>query len=138
MPFITWTDKLSVKVAAMDMQHQQLVTLVNQLHDAMTTGHGREKITSILRELVSYTKRHFAAEESFMQTIKYPNYDSHKRLHDELTRKVVEFQARLEKGELVTPNTLLNFLNMWLINHIQQEDMQYGRHAEKQQSAAKV
>ncbi len=138
MPFITWNDKLSVNVAAMDMQHQQLVSLVNKLHEVMTQGRAKDKINAILGELVSYTKRHFAAEESFMLSIKYPNYDAHKRLHDELTRKVVEYQTRIEKGELVTPNTLLNFLNLWLINHIQHQDMEYAGFATSNRQAAKV
>lgn len=138
MPFITWNDKLSVSVAAMDLQHQQLVAVVNKLHEAMTQGRAKDQINSILRELVNYTKRHFAAEESFMRSIKYPNYDAHKRLHDELTRKVIEYQTRIEKGELVTPNTLLNFLHLWLINHIQEEDKQYAGYVKMDQQTVKV
>ncbi|MBK7142688.1 MAG: bacteriohemerythrin [bacterium] len=138
MAFINWNDKLSVQVAAMDQQHQQLVGLVNKLHDVMMSGRTRDHVGPILTELVSYTKKHFVAEEGFMLAIKYPGYDAHKKLHDDLTKKVVEFQQRLEKGELVTPNTLLNFLHLWLVNHIQEEDSAYGKFATKNQSAVKV
>ena len=138
MAFINWNDKLSVQVSAMDQQHQQLVGLVNKLHEAMTIGQAKDQINSILCDLVSYTKRHFAAEESFMLEIKFPGYDAHKKLHGDLTARVEEFQQRLEKGELVTSNTLLNFLHLWLVNHIQEEDSAYGKFATKNQCAVKV
>ena len=136
MAFINWNDKLSVQVAAMDLQHQQLINLINKLHDAMMAGQAKEQIGTILKDLVGYTKKHFAAEEAFMLSIRYPQFAAHKGLHDQLTRKVIDLQQRIQQGELVTPNTVLTFLNSWLINHIEQEDKRYGQHSVQVKVAA--
>ena len=78
MPMMQWNNSLSVNVDAMDLQHQKLVKLTNQLFDAMKVGKGKQAIEGVLRELVSYTKVHFAAEEKLMQEYDYPDYFDHR------------------------------------------------------------
>lgn len=42
MAFINWSDKLSVGVQQMDMQHKRLVELINELYEAMNSGKGND------------------------------------------------------------------------------------------------
>lgn len=127
MAFINWSDKLSVGVQQMDMQHKRLVELINELYEAMNSGKGNDVLEGVLNGLITYTKTHFKAEEQLMQQYGYPNFPGHKKLHDELTSQVVELNEKIKSGQVVTAVSVGNFLKDWLQNHIMIEDMKYGQ-----------
>ncbi len=125
MSLITWSDNYSVKVSTIDNQHKKLVEIINNLHDAMKTGKGKEAIGKTLNELVSYTKYHFSAEEEMMKKHNYPGFIAHKREHDLLTQKVVDFENDFRAGKSLLTLEVMNFLKKWLVDHILNTDKQY-------------
>lgn len=126
MALMTWSDKYSVGVKALDNQHMVLVDTLNKLHDAMKTGQAREVTGPLLKMLAEYTNEHFAAEEKMMASAKYPALAQHIVLHRELIKQVKEFVVRFEKGEIALSVDLLNFLRDWLMTHILKADQEYG------------
>ena len=126
MALVTWQDSYSVKVFQFDAQHKRLFDLINQLHDAMSKGQGNDVLGKILRELVSYTKTHFAAEEQLLQSKKYPGYLSQKTAHDKFVAQLATFQQEFSEGKSAVSAKILTFLRDWLINHIASADKQYG------------
>jgi hemerythrin len=128
MALITWNNDLSVGIQEFDRQHQKLVTMVNEMHDALKAARGQEAIVSILPKLVEYTKSHFASEEAQMKKHVYPGYVSHKAEHDALTTQVMEYATRLKDGKGTASVELMNFLKSWLTNHIKGVDKKYGPH----------
>lgn len=129
MAYISWTEKMSTSVPDMDKQHERIVALINELHAAMTTGHGKEKIASILKDLKKYVLDHFSKEEAYMQKIGYPGLSRQKMLHEQLTQKVLGFEQRVAAGESLSSSEILEFLRNWLVEHIEHEDKKYGQHA---------
>lgn len=127
MALLEWNDALSVGISEMDQQHKRLVELINQLYNAMGMGKGDDVKGTVLNDLVTYTKLHFAAEERLMQKYAYPHFAAHKQLHDELTGQVLRLKERLQAGQMVTSVTLGNFLKDWLQRHITQQDRKYGQ-----------
>jgi hemerythrin len=127
MALLTWSDKYSVGVKAMDQQHISLVDTLNDLHAAMMKGLAQDTTGPLLHKLVTYTRDHFAAEESVMVAAKFPGLSQHRLKHRDLTKQVEEFVARYERGEITVNVHLMNFLRDWLANHIQKEDIEYGR-----------
>jgi hemerythrin-like metal-binding protein len=127
MSFMEWNDKMSVGVESLDKDHQKLMKMVNELHDAMKAGHGKEPLGKILDALTNYTRVHFAREERFFVQTDYPAAAEHKKQHDELTRQVVDVQQKYKDGatSLLTVE-VMNFLKDWLLNHIQGSDKKYG------------
>lgn len=126
MPLFTWSSDYSVGVAALDSQHTKLFDILNELHDAMSTGQGQKVSGPLLQKLLTYTRSHFAAEEKLMETTQYPGLAKQRTQHAGLTRKVEDFLARLERGESAVNVDLLIFLREWLKNHIQREDKEYS------------
>jgi hemerythrin len=126
MALIKWTSALSVAIPEIDVQHQKLVSLINQLHDAMLSGKGREVLGGVLSELVDYTKIHFAREEDLLRRNNYPDYPRHKKIHEELTFKVVNLKREFESGEPVLTLDVMKFLQHWLTGHIEKSDKQYS------------
>ena len=126
MALMTWDEKLSVGIPSIDDQHMVLVETLNDLHAAMMKGNARAITETLLRNLVAYTRDHFASEESMMAASGYPGLAAHRNKHTELTRQVSEYVARYERGEISLSIDLLNFLRGWLTNHILVEDHEYG------------
>jgi hemerythrin len=131
MAFVNWNPNLSVKVDEMDNQHKELVDLLNQLHDAMKTGKGKDVVAKILSALANYTKVHFGAEEQYMRSIAYPELEIQKRAHKVFIDQIAEYETKLKAGENLHLNQVLNFLWNWLSTHIQKEDKKYGEYATK-------
>ncbi|HUX27408.1 MAG TPA: bacteriohemerythrin [Terracidiphilus sp.] len=126
MALMIWSDKLSVGVQSIDAQHSVLVEALNELHGAMMKGQARSLTGPLLRNLVAYTRDHFAAEEAMMAAAKYPGLTEHHLRHRDLSQQVEGYIARFEQGEITLSLHLLNFLRDWLTNHILKEDRAYG------------
>jgi hemerythrin-like metal-binding protein len=122
MAYVDWSSAISVNVADIDSQHKTLVRLINNLHEAMTQGKGKDVIGTTLDELIEYTRTHFSYEEAKMKASGYNQYLSHKLEHDRLTRQVMDLQKQYAAGKASLTIEVLNFLRDWLVNHIQGVD----------------
>lgn len=128
MALIQWSDKLAVNIPSIDGQHKILVEMVNQLHDAMKEGRSKEVIADVLARLIDYTVMHFTHEEECMTKTCYAHLKDHKCQHDELAKKVLEFQADFKSGKVGLTLEVLNFLQQWLSGHIMKSDKGYADH----------
>jgi hemerythrin-like metal-binding protein len=126
MSLIKWDDSYSVHIKKIDEQHQILVRLVNELHDAMAKGAARNVLSEVLNSLVSYTVIHFKAEEDLFAEYQYAETDKHTAEHNKLTQQVKEFQEKFHQGKSSITYELMNFLSDWLINHILGSDKKYA------------
>jgi hemerythrin len=127
--FIAWSEKLSVKVAKIDMQHIALVDLVNDLHRAIKGGTGHEAVKKVVTSLVRYTIFHFHTEEKMLEEINYPHLGEHRKRHKKLLAHVKKISARVDNQEPGVENELLAFLKKWLTNHIMKVDGHYSSFA---------
>jgi len=126
MPLIKWNDSFSVNIVEIDLQHQKLVSLINDLNQAMLQGMGKVALTNILNELVAYTVNHFGTEEKYFAQYKYPDSDSHKKEHLAFVEKVASFKKDFDSGKLGLSIEVMQFLSDWLQNHIKGTDKKYG------------
>ncbi|OUD12891.1 bacteriohemerythrin [Thioflexithrix psekupsensis] len=123
---VEWTEELSVGIQEIDEQHKILVSLLNRMHEGIIMGQDKQVINGILNELAQYTVIHFAVEESLMRIFDYPEYDLHKKHHEELTHQVIELQAKLKIDQDAISMEVLHFLRHWLTYHILGDDKKYG------------
>ena len=126
MALITWNDGYSVKVKQFDEQHKKLIDMVNDLHDAMKVGKGKEILEKILAALIQYTGTHFANEERLMKLHNYPGYEQHKKEHNLLVLQVIDVQRKYHDGGAVLSQSVMTFLKEWLQKHIQGTDKNYA------------
>jgi len=126
MPLIEWGPALSVGITQFDQQHQQLVGMLNDLHDAIATGRGKEQLTTVLDGLIVYTLTHFEDEEREMARYDFPGLATHKAIHDALVLQVAEVQRKFDAGTDATlPEEVTTFLKGWLVDHILGTDRGY-------------
>lgn len=123
MAFIDWDESLSLGLATFDTQHMKMVEMINELHEAMKEGRGREHLDAILSGLKSYTINHFSAEEEAMRRYGFPGLDRHASAHEDLVRQVKSMD--LGRDEVTTVD-LIEFMKRWLTAHIKGVDREYA------------
>jgi hemerythrin len=129
MALVAWNDKLSVGVRSIDDQHKKLVTLLNQLHEGMIAGRGKEVVGPVLTGLIDYTATHFKYEEDLFARTGYADSAAHKKEHADLVQRVLEIQRTYnDKGPSVLTIQVMNFLKDWLTAHILGSDQKYAPH----------
>ncbi len=123
---LEWDESFATGVVKFDQQHRKLFDMVNELHDAMQKKRSKEAIGSILNRLIEYTGSHFADEEAAFSKFHYPDQAQHKQHHSKLVGQVLELHGKFNSGEAVLTQSVIEFLQDWLITHIKGVDKLYG------------
>lgn len=126
MDFITWQEKYSVKIPSIDAQHKKLVAIINELYSSMKAGKTKDQLGKTLDDLVAYTKGHFSYEEALLEKVGYPDLVEHKKQHVAFVEKITATCQQYESGKLFMSIDICNFLQNWLIHHIQGTDQKYS------------
>jgi hemerythrin-like metal-binding protein len=127
MPIIHWTPDLSVGVGSIDTDHKLLISLINQLDDAIRGGEPQAIVTRVLDALLDYADYHFAREESLMRASGYSDLAAHSRAHATFRAQVHDFRDRYRRNaECVRAREVLVFLQNWLRAHIVGRDKLYA------------
>lgn len=121
-----WKPDYSVSISRFDAEHKKLLSLADNLHHAMRDGRGRLVLEAMLKELVSYTRTHFAGEEELLARNGYPDLEQHRREHQALLKRVDDFVKDFEAGHLQISIELMDFLQNWITNHILNTDKNYS------------
>ena len=121
--YVEWKPFYSVGDATIDGQHKRLLGMIDDLHGATQASRDPARVQAVVDQLVEYTMGHFEYEEQVMWACAYPDFETHKALHDEMRRRSLEFQA---KPETLTENDLLQFVKSWWVRHIQNQDRKYA------------
>ncbi len=137
MGYLKWKNKYSVNVAEIDEQHKKLFDLVNAMYDAMHAGKGSDVIGTVVDEFVNFTDYHFKAEERLLLQHGYPDFDSHKEMHDTLVRKAQSLKEAFDSGHSPTTIEVMLLMANWLNFHILDEDQKYKPYIEGKASNGK-
>jgi hemerythrin len=124
--YLIWKDEYCVGIDSIDQQHKKLVNLINHLQTAIDYSTGEEIERDALNELVDYTKTHFTYEEGLMRDNDYPDFVAHKEQHEEMLEKVKEVLAEYEQDQDTAMTNAVEYLQDWLITHINGTDKQYS------------
>jgi hemerythrin-like metal-binding protein len=124
---IQWNPQsMSTGVASVDEQHQELVSRINQLHEACRKGAGHEELLSMLGFLGRYTQEHFAHEEAVMDEQACPAAAANKAAHRQFLQDYERLiDAVKQKG--ASTHLLLDLKScvaQWLTHHILTVDTQ--------------
>jgi len=126
----TWVKDLETGNEKIDAQHKRLVSALNDLLAACSSGQGRAKLDSTLDFMIDYVIQHFADEEKLQQQYNYPGYANHRNLHEAFKINVAELARKLKTdgATVVLVGKVNSFLGDWLVKHIKQEDMKVAAH----------
>jgi len=125
---ISWSEDYELGNDFVDSQHKRLFELVNNIGNYCNEGRDINTLSETLDFLLQYTVQHFSDEEALQLKYNFPEYEYHKKLHEEfeatVIEKVTEFKTKGSTRDL--KNTVNDFVITWLVNHILKEDMKIG------------
>jgi hemerythrin len=113
-----------VNVAVFDKQHQDLVQTVNKLYEIFLS----QEVTqaeAVLTALENYANEHLALEEEYFEKYKYPDSESHIKIHDYYKRTIADFRRKYNPTNRSLLEEMLGFLRQWWLNHINSVDTAY-------------
>jgi len=130
---IAWSEIYALGEPNVDMQHKMLFEQLSSLIDSCEGGTQLEKVKDALDFLVGYTVRHFNDEEALQISCGYPEYENHKKLHEDFKVTVGELVGTFkESGSTAELSSALHRVVVkWLITHIQGEDKKIGAFLEE-------
>ena len=123
---VIWSDELSIYVTRMDRHHKKLIEIVNALLENLQSDGDPRSLADIFAVLLNYTAYHFSAEEKLMVLYNYPEFDNHRRRHTEMIQQVCAFRDNTLSGKVPDQDSVQNFFETWLLQHIMEEDKKYG------------
>ena len=124
---VAWRPEYSVGIAELDVQHQRLFRIAQELNLAISNGHSHEEMGSILMRIVRYTIEHFATEEDLMLRHDFPGAFAHSFEHNKFTLRISCLQKEHLQGNPHAAKNLLEVLQSWLREHVTGRDREYVR-----------
>ncbi len=121
MQLIEWKDAYSVGSADVDHEHQELIRLLNELHEALP-DYEADRVVDFLGEIYSQIAAHFALEEKIMREQEYHEYADHKEDHERLLDEIADIMDDVSMGEEYSPEILSARLKDWFGSHFSSFD----------------
>lgn len=130
--YLEWGPKLETGIEEIDEQHKILVEMCNEANRKLQDHVDKEFVERIVHDLMSYALYHFDQEEDLMETYGYEAHapqdeQSHIAEHRSFSDTVSKVSTDLAKGQMITREALMYFLNNWLVNHIMNTDMRLAK-----------
>lgn len=122
---LEWNDKYSVGVTEIDLQHQKMFTVINNLIDVIQNTPTNESLIEIINSLVEYKKYHFATEEKYFKEFNYEGATDHIGAHHSFNEKLENIEKKYQDNPISMAYELIDFLEDWLIDHLQTKDQEY-------------
>lgn len=129
-----FTKELETGNALIDREHKELFDAINNLLDACSKGQGRTQLTEVAKFLQSYITKHFADEERLQVQSRYPEYQTHKKYHEDFKKSVADLVQKLntQGPTIALVGEVNSALAGWLIRHIKQEDKKFAAYLRTQ------
>jgi len=127
MTYFQWNENaFHLDLPKMDAQHRGLIDAMNHIYDLISSRAEQPTIAhaiGLLRELVV---THFRDEEAYMDSINFPKRVEHQDIHRRLLLQLDHYVDRFEKGDSRVTAELVQFLYIWLAQHIKGTDREYS------------
>ena len=120
-----WKSGYSVGVGEIDIEHKKMIAYINELEAVIENSNAQKQVVFVLNGLVSYTREHFAKEESYFKQFDYEHTDEHIAEHSELISDVEKLIYQFEVGDKLSPVGIIKFLSNWFVDHILGSDKKY-------------
>ena len=129
---LAWSQEYRTGIPILDQQHMNLLSLFNGLVKSIQDHQPRFRQVAVFQALKEATLAHFLQEDSLMQQFSYPQLKPHQDSHVLLIAQVNDLEKRIQANNLGFSPPVLDFLEGWLVHHMQEEDVPMGRFLRRQ------
>ncbi|HTR00784.1 MAG TPA: hemerythrin family protein [Candidatus Acidoferrum sp.] len=121
-----WNESLRLGISRMDDDHRKIIDCMNELGEVVEAGGKLAEIERSFTRLIDCTRRHFADEERYMQSMNYDRLQPHQMIHRKLLDELEQhFRSFMDSGQV--GDNVFRFLRFWLRSHICGIDKQYAQ-----------
>ena len=128
MSLLQWKPEYSVGIDSVDHEHQELIALINTLHDSLSEPGSKITVTEFLGEIYAKIAAHFALEEREMRERGYDEFADHKADHENLLDDIREIMDDYELRGAFDDETLATRLGDWFVTHFSTKDARLHKH----------
>lgn len=127
---ILWTSAMETGIRQMDVQHQELVHMINEMEAAHAGGQSATALDALLPRLTIYALFHFGEEEALLAQVAEGtafaehHLQEHRSFGDEVQRLIA---SRALQTDHDLAEVLILYLSDWLVLHISGTDQALGR-----------
>lgn len=127
MKTIQWGKEMELGIKEIDDQHKHFVDILNRLYEVTMQDKAKDYLDEIISKVLEYAENHFKTEEKYFEQFGYEKAQEHKESHQKLLDQMLVFKEEHEqfKGVDFLSWKLLEFLEDWLVDHLEAEDRQY-------------
>lgn len=122
MSLITWRDEFNLGVESVDVEHRELIKLINDLDSAMQRDATQDTIVEALGKIYARIAAHFALEEKIMRDAHYISYRPHKQDHEILLDELLEVIDSVDEEGGYDRDALSRDLDTWFSDHFRTHD----------------
>lgn len=142
---IVWSLNLETGIRQIDLQHQELIELINELEAAHQSGQDAVALKNVLPRLTAYVLFHFNEEETIATNVATgtDHLAQHLAEHRKFTDKIAGL--KFDQNEAAPPEDtyqavadLVTYLQTWLVEHIMKTDKQLAAIFHTRQRLAKA
>jgi hemerythrin len=132
-----WKEKYRLGVPLIDTQHEELFRRVTDFVETLRApGDWALKVPKVNETLAfmnDYVINHFRDEEAYQQAIGYPDFENHRKVHQDMVNYVVQISEQYEKEgyQEVLMQQFAGKLLAWLINHVAASDQKIAAYAKE-------
>ncbi len=124
MTLIHWRDEFSLGVEAVDVEHREMIELINTLDTLMQQGASQDAVVDTLGEIYARIAAHFALEEKIMRAANYEQLPAHKMDHERLLDRLLDVIDSVDEEGRYERDALSDYLNSWFSVHFRVHDAQ--------------
>jgi len=117
MSLLQWKPEYSVGVESMDVEHQEMIDLINEIYEKLDSNPDADQIEQCLGDIFSTVSMHFALEESLMRKSNYAEYPAHKNDHEDLLDQIRDLMDDFDSDTAAGATRLEQGLSDWFAGH---------------------
>ncbi len=119
---LEWSERFSLRHETLDTQHQELFKLANAVHALDPATSTKAELSKLFKAFYDYMASHFKEEEAYMQSLHYPLFSKHQKMH----QSIIEGMNTILKEEksMEGLQEKMKFISQkWLMEHILENDL---------------
>lgn len=125
-----WKKEFELGISSIDDQHKRLLEIGNRINDLLINHEedddNYDEIFMVIEELKDYTIYHFNTEEELFVKYKYPEYNEHKKEHDDFIAYIESVNLEnIDDNQKMFLKELLGKIVQWVFKHIITTDFMY-------------
>lgn len=128
---LDWRPDMATGIDMIDNQHKQILRIgrdIEQLLQRNCINATQQELLKIVCEIRDFSGYHFYAEESLMEECSYSDIKNHKKLHQEIVKKITSFDLTLlKKDPEGTLKIVRDEIQDEVFNHMLVEDQRFAK-----------